>query len=282
MSASISAYTGYNGSGKSLAVMIFEVAVAVRRNTPIYSTVPIAHPLYRPIKSWPEIYKMHDCLLVLDDVSAQFPSRGALSVPPQLIVKLNTLRHDNVRVVWTAPSWKRADSALREVTQEVTECRGMFPDSHERQSWTSPPRTLSGKKLKGAHGRSVRVNPLWPPNRLFRFKTYDATKLSDSQASGTAKKETRPKRKVWYWRPWQPDQFLYDTNAPVYLLDHVDQAGACLRCGGQRRKRQCTCKDGGQAIGVGEDRPLSVPDLFAVPDVVPDAWSELVGMGASS
>ncbi len=257
MSAPISAYIGYNGGGKSLGAMVFEAAPALRRGVPVVSTVAIAHPLYRPLTSWRQIWELHDCVLLLDDISAQFPARGAMTVPPQLVVKMNTLRHDNVQVVWTGPSWTRADVVLREVTQEVTECRGYLPDKWVRQSvvvdhgWTAP-------RLKVGR-RAVPANPMWRPHRLFKFVTHDATRFTEYTEAKV--KDLKPKRERWYYRPFHGEQFLYDTVAPVNLLDHVDEGGWCLACGGKRRTRTCSC-----AGGVASTREGAVPQ--AVPDLV--------------
>ena len=237
MTAPISAYVGYNGGGKTLGAVLFEAIPALRAGIPVVSSVAIFHPLYRPLRSWREIWSLNGCVLILDDVSAQFPARGAMTVPPQLVVKMNTLRHDDVQVVWTAPSWKRADVSLREVTQEVTDCRGIFPDNFLREPVI--PRGLNAPVKKGEDGKRLRANPRWRPNRLFKFTTYDATKFTEF-TDGQADK-VGSKRRSWYWRPWHTEQFLYDTLAPVNLLDHVDEGGWCLVCGGKRQIRGCGC-----------------------------------------
>lgn len=260
MSAPIVAYIGYNGGGKSLGAMVFEVAPALARGVPVYSTVAIAHPLYRPLTSWRQIWELEDCVLLLDDISAQFPARGAMTVPPQLVVKMNTLRHDNVQVVWTGPSWTRADVVLREVTQEVTECRGYLSDSFVRVPEVVR-RGWSGRKLVGEDGRHVRANPLWRPHRLFKFVTHDATRFTEYTESKV--KDLKPVRSVWYYRPFHTEQFLYDTVAPVNLLDHVDEGGWCLACGGRRKARTCSCRGVVQSRGGGRvpQEPSDVPEL---------------------
>jgi hypothetical protein len=95
----------------------------------------------------------------------------------------------------------------------------------------------------------------WRPNRLFTFVTYDATRFTEFTEAKT--KKLRHKRRSFYWRPWHDEQFLYDTLAPVKLLDHVDEGGWCLACGGKRSTRSCKCA-GAQTAG---RRPRSVPVL---------------------
>lgn len=259
VTAPISAYVGYNGSGKTLGAVLFEALPALRRGVPVVSSVALDHPLYVPLRSWREIWALSGCVLILDDVSAQFPARGAMTVPPQLVVKMNILRHDNVQVIWTAPSWRRADVTLREVTQEVTECVGWMPDTWERMPEVAG-RGLNPRVLR-RDGKRVRANPMWRPNRLFRFTTYDATRFTEYTEEKV--KKIRPKRRAWYYRPWHDEQFLYDTLAPVSLLDHVDEGGWCLLCGGKRSSRACRC-DGSRGSGTGRRRePSEVPDLAA-------------------
>lgn len=259
VTAPITAFVGYNGGGKTLAAVLFSCLPALRRGIPVVSSVDIDHELFVPLKSWREIWGLKHCVLLLDDVTAQFPARGAMTVPPQLVVKMNTLRHDDVQVIWTAPSWRRADIALREVTQEVTECRGFMPDAWMRERKVASSWVLNAPKLK-VGGARVRSNPMWRPNRLFRFVTYDATKFTEYTEEKV--KNIRPKRRAWYYRPWHSEQFLYDTLAPVNLLDHVDEGGWCLVCGGKRRTRSCACMSssgGGQASRA---EPVSLADLM--------------------
>ena len=258
MAGPVVAYVGANGAGKTLGAVVFEAMPALARGVPVVSSVAIDHPLYVPLRSWREIWSMHDCVLILDDVSAQFPARGAMTVPPQLVVKVNTLRHDNVQVVWTAPSWARADVSLREVTQQVTHCEGHLPDKWIREPIQARRFRLNAPRLL-VDGEPLAANPIWRPNRLFRFKTYDATQFDEFTDGKRAK--AKVKKSAWYYRPYRPESFLYDTLAPVNLLDHVDEGGWCLVCGGKRATRSCGCEGG--------RRDRKRPSVAAVPIPVP-------------
>jgi len=268
VSAPIAGYVGGNGKGKTLGAMIFDVVPALQRGMPVVTTVPINHHLATNLSSWRDIWFLHDCVLFLDDISAQLPARESQKMPPQLVIKLNTLRHDGVRVVWTAPHWRRADTVLREVTQEVTVCDGMFPDRFLREKQV-PRLRLNARPLE-IEGKAQRVQGLWKPNRLFRFKTYDATRFDEFTESKREKMKCI--RQAWYWRPWHDEQWLYDTEAAVSIMDHVDQGGMCLVCGGRQARKSCTCADGATTRGAArkaEPRTASrvVPGPVPVPAV---------------
>jgi hypothetical protein len=138
-----------------------------------------------------------------------------------------------VIVLWTAPNWARADVLLREVTQEVTVCRGFLPSRWE---------TDAEGYVRDERGRKVRRKSRWPANRLFRWVSYDAQEYDDYQDRRIVQIKARDQR--WYWRgrrkrePW-----TYATMQPVGLLDHLDDVGICVRCSGTRRRHQCRCTE---------------------------------------
>jgi hypothetical protein len=226
----ITGYVGPNGSGKSLAAVIFSVVPALAEGRPVVSTMPINSPLYVPLESSSQIPHLRSCLLLLDEISSCFPSRSAMSVPPELIRVLNQLRKVDVEVVWTGPHWSRADSALRQVTQRVCLARGFFPDTRRRGQ---------ASLLRPSGPALDRLTTRWPSNRAFYYKFYDAVDFENfTQATS---ERLKPKRRVLYWRPWGLESQLYDSLAPVSLLDHVDAVGACLVCGGSRSRPKCSC-----------------------------------------
>jgi hypothetical protein len=184
------------------------------------------------LESWRQLSSFTDGLVLLDDVSAQLPSRQAMSLPPQLARVLNMLRHFDVELAWTAPNWSRADVIIREVTQEVTVCRGYMPDWCERESNVPPFWRANARRVQ-------RSRSGWPYNRLFRFKTYDATMFDEFTYHQV--KDVKPRSSLWYYRPWHRHQYLYNSQAIVALMDHLDESGRCLECGGYRQRQKCTC-----------------------------------------
>jgi hypothetical protein len=176
------------------------------------------------------------CVLVVDEISAMLPSRQSMSLPAQLGRELNQLRKSDVEVGWTAPNWSRCDSFLREVTQEVTVCKGSWPDKWLRDE--------QNKIVRDIHGEKVRYPKRgWEPNRLFRFATFDARDFDEFSYSTV--KDVVPKRRARYWRPKHVAQYCYDTLQPVGMLDHLDDVGQCVVCGGSRSRPKCSCGDHG-------------------------------------
>lgn len=229
----IRAFVGGNGSGKTLGAVALCAGPALRAGIPVYATFHIDHPNAFVLRSW-DITDLRDCVLILDEISAQFPSRGAMGLPHELVSTLQQLRKPNVQVVWTAPAWGRADVVLREVTQVVTVCRAFIPDRFVREQvippwWRPFPRALHSRGGSSA----------WVPRSLFRYVSYDAANFDEFSLG--AVKDVRPLEKRWYWRPWHADQWVYDTAESVPTLPGVTGGGVCLVCGGQRVRQRCTC-----------------------------------------
>ncbi len=146
---SITGYVGANGSGKTLLAVEAAMKRAVRTGRPLYSTVPIDGyvargwvvkwvPAFRvrlpvwvsrgkvrvvskPLESWSQFLALEDADVLLDEVSALASSRDTMGLPLDVVIALQTLRHRDVTVTWTAPGWMRADVLLREVTADTYE-----------------------------------------------------------------------------------------------------------------------------------------------------------------
>ena len=241
MPAPIRAFVGPNGGGKTLAAIVLAVEPALASGRPVVATCSIEHPNARRLESWRQIPDLRDCVLFLDEISSALPSRGSMAAPAQLVRTINQLRKVDVQLVWTAPNWARADVMLREVTQEVTACRGFIGDPYEREPGVPPWwRPLGRKLVDDETDRPVRRSPRWPSNCLFRWVTYDAAAFDEFSLH--AVKKLRPTERMWYWRPWHEAHNLYNTLEGVSLLDHVDETGVCVACGGMRRRPPCSCE----------------------------------------
>ncbi|MCC7078685.1 MAG: hypothetical protein IT198_16330 [Acidimicrobiia bacterium] len=231
MTAPITAYVGLNGHGKTLAMVVDLVRLAEATDRAIVSNFPIytgdgtrrRHPLWEPLATWRQIPDLHDSVLLLDEITACIPSRQSMSLPAGLARTLNQLRKVNVTLGWTAPSWARADVILREVTQVVVHCRGLVP----------------GRWIQGLDGERHRAVPGWAPRRVFWWREYDAYEFEDFTRH--VRERLRPRRHRLYVRPWHRDHLMYETGAEVHLLDHLDDVGVCVVCGGSRRRARCTC-----------------------------------------
>lgn len=258
----IRAFVGENGSGKSLACVERVVLPAWREGRPVVSNMTLYpervgfdRDLYVPLTSWRQIVDLSGCALVLDEITSVLPSRQAMSLPPQLGRILNQLRKGDVWLGWTAPSWMRADVLLREVTQAVTDCRGRFPDGFAREVSTDDLRWLP-KALRDEDGRRVRWEKGWPPNRLFFWATYRGWDFDEFTFH--ASKDVKPVSVQRYWRTKHVAHLAYDTLEGVGLLDHLDDVGLCVVCGGSRSRPKCKC-DATEAPGVRGDVGARTP-----------------------
>lgn len=246
MSFSIRSFVGANGGGKTLAAVALCALPSWEQGRPVVANLNL-HPeragfspdLFRPLESWRDIPDLQGCTLILDEITSVLPSRQSMSLPPQLARVLNQLRKQDVKLAWTAPDWRRADTILREVTQAVTVCRGSFPDRYERvtdhqRTFPAAVRDESGARVLWANG--------WKPNRFFVWRTFDA--LEFEEFSQTQAKQLRPARVTRHWRTRHKAHLCYDTLEGVSLLDHLDDVGTCVVCGGHRSRAKCKCAGG--------------------------------------
>lgn len=250
MPSTITAFVGGNGDGKTLGAVSQYVAHALSRGRPVASTMTIydpftgePHPNTYKLTGWRDLLDLRDCLLILDEISSEFPSRGAMQLPAELMTLIHQLRKPRVDLVWTAVNWARADVALREATKKVITCSGHMPDRWAREPRDSSLLHPSGTKILDSKGKASKIEDEWPPMRLFRYLSYDATAFDEFTIH--AIKNLKPKHRQWYWRPWHVHQFMYDTNERVPLLDNVSTSGVCIFCGGHRSRAKCTCPPGG-------------------------------------
>lgn len=245
MTFPIRAFVGPNGGGKTLAMMESLVLPSWKSGRAVVANMALRperlgfdSALYVPLESWRQIPDLAGVTLCLDEISSVLPSRQAMSVPPQLIRVLNQLRKGDVQLGWTAPNWARCDVLLREVTQAVTVCRGSWPDRWEREATTEGGRLGRPRKVDDG-GQPRRADAGWGPNRYFVWRTYDAMEFDEFTYS--AVKDVRPRRVLHYWRPRHEADLAYDTLEAVNLLDHLDDVGLCVGCGGTRSRPRCSC-----------------------------------------
>jgi len=234
---SITGFVGLNGSGKSLAIMDLRVRRAFEEGRHVLSNVPLTperlwpdgvvrvrergarRAVGRPVGTWEWLVSLEQLervgrgtLIVLDDVSAVFPARGWASMPAGIHALLQQLRKVGAELCWSAPTWERVDTTIRELTQDVIACKGFL-------------------YVGGVWGRARFV--LW---RRFEVSSYLAKERKRMPGS------LRMVRMV-------PGRLLYDSSAVIEALSHLDGEGVCIRCGGNRRRSPCKC---GPGAGLGE------------------------------
>ncbi|HWJ98029.1 MAG TPA: hypothetical protein VNQ33_07710 [Acidimicrobiales bacterium] len=261
MDGQITAAVGYNGAGKTLCIVDRVIRPSLDAGRPVLSNTPIfagpddahlpwqqraPHPLYVPLLSWRQLSSpLHGVTIFLDEISSMFDSRDSGRMPTQITSRFNQLRKADNLVCWTAPDWDRCDKVLRRVTRRLWYCKGYLPQA-----------------AVGPDGEPL----VWKSNRLFRWKFYDAQKFeefSTSQADSSRKGTLRSDDARWHRRSRHQSQFLYDTYAEVNLLDHLDETGKCVDCGGTRRALKCECPPARNAGVVQERWDLDRMQAFA-------------------
>lgn len=273
---SIHAYVGANGSGKSLAMvhdtlttldgitwrcenpthahthpeyvdpLTGEIGSKFEGSRLVYSTVPILdsdtgdpHPVYVRLTEWSQLLGAEHADVLFDEVVGIASSREHNGLPVQVQNLLVQLRKKDLVLRLTAPAFARMDKIIREVTQAVTLCRGMF-----------------GHRPEGA---------LWRQARLFWFKTYNAVDFEDFTADGS--KNLSAINSSFMWGPRSRAFASYDTLGQVERVGEVLDSGRCAHCGGKRSIPLCKCgsHDSPRASG---PRPLPRP-TFAVKQETP-------------
>jgi hypothetical protein len=250
----IHAYVGANGGGKSLSA-VYDTLPTLAAGRPVLSTVRLldyparpcdgwhgdvecalcgtsvptgdlgpghmkAHPLYRPLSDYRQLMDAEHCDVLMDEVTGVASSRDSSSMPAPVANLLVQLRRRDVALRWTAPSWKRADTIIRECSQAVTICYGFAPQS-----------------IKADDGS----DRLWSSRRLFYWRTYDAATFDEWTAH--KRERLRPVTRQLMWRPGSVAESAYDTFDAVLSLGQVTEGGSCLECGGARQRPGCTCLD---------------------------------------
>lgn len=156
--APITAYVGINGSGKSLSAIAFALSDLKRR--PLVTNMQglsVDHHYVEGVEELPDLMaKLGTCNIVLDEAGVMFASRDT-GRNKAFEKSVQQLRKHKARMLWTAPSFARADKILREVTLVAVLCKPL---------WT----------------RGVKGDP-WPSTRLVMQKSFDVGRLDASAMS---------------------------------------------------------------------------------------------------
>lgn len=246
-SVPISAYVGANGSGKS-AMAVEQLRFSLMAGRPVLSAVRLldphaehcehplcdaedhgqpghvaSHPHWIPLRRLSQIVEFAEAGrgdIFLDEVGALVSARQSASLPPQIEALLQQLRKNDVRLVWTAPSWARADKILREVTMLATVCKG-YGD-----------RRMPGREWRG--------------RRLIHSVSYHAADLDDFEIAkvNSPQAVNRPRKVVAQWARVQKLGAVhwYDTFQPVPPVGFMGLGGgSCVDCGGRVAPVKCSC-----------------------------------------
>jgi len=173
------------------------------------------HPLYDRFTDWPQLLNAEHTDVLMDEIMGVASSRDN-SLPKEIERHLHKLRHWDVTLRWTSPSWARAEILVREVTQAVTDCRGHFPNFAIRDT-------------------------AWVPKRLFNWRTFPTVDFEEF-TSGRRDKMGRAKPRAWVWGPGSRFFAAYDTMGAVTMVGPKAHSGICIACNGRRTVPLCKCE----------------------------------------
>lgn len=179
------------------------------------------HPFFVPWRSYQQLIAWRDGDVLADEITGFASSREIKNMPPQVANFLVQLRRRNIVLRWTTPSWGRADTIIREVTQAVTLCAGMFPKKRPPVAGEAP--------------------MLWRDSRVFLARTYDPQEFDEVEARRLD--NAAPESQAWYVGRNRLAERAYATGDGVTALGWANEAGMCIECGGVRKNRACGCRD---------------------------------------
>lgn len=180
-----------------------------------------AHPLWIPWSRWDQLLAFNFGRVLADEMTGVASSTdSSQTLPSEVMNQFQQLRRSDIPFSYTCPDWARTLKGLREPTQSVTVCKGFMPVE---------------APLNGDQER------VWKARRLFKWRTYDARALD--QLTEGKRQEIGVDIAEWHWGPTSVAFQAYDTFAPVLTVGTAMESGRCFRCGGTRRRRQCSCSD---------------------------------------
>lgn len=109
----ITAVTGLNGAGKTA----YAAGLLQQwKKRGIKTAANIGVEGSELVRNFDDLLKLRDCILLVDEVTAVASSRQFASLTPEALLFFQTLRHSNIGLIWTAPTFDRCDLALRSLT----------------------------------------------------------------------------------------------------------------------------------------------------------------------
>lgn len=178
----IEAYIGPNGAGKTTFALQEARKIAKARDVEIYSNVEAEG--VRAISDYEELASLRHCIVILDEILAIAGSREARSLPREIQLWLTTLRHSDVLLHWTSPSFERADVILREVTRRIHYVHPIKSVKSPERLWedTTLSMILTRKSSDGEPDGGI------PKIRLMNTKKHFGTFASHADIDVFAKK----------------------------------------------------------------------------------------------
>lgn len=155
--APITAFVGINGSGKSLSCVAFALTDMKRNGRPLVTNLgglSVPHHAFESVDELPGLLaSVGSCNIVIDEAGAMFSSRDT-GQNKAFQKTCQQLRKYRARLLWTAPTYARAEKICREVTLMAILCQPLIR-------------------------RGVKGDP-WPSTRLILQKGFDVSRLDNS------------------------------------------------------------------------------------------------------
>lgn len=154
----IHAVTGLNGAGKT-AYAAGQLQKWAKAGIATAANIGVEGATL--VRTFEDLLELRDCVLLIDEVTAVASSRQFASLTPEALLFFQTLRHSNIGLIWTAPTYDRCDLALRSLTLYWTHLQAIIRTKPKGGIWanTHVAFTQSGRPHEGDQGAKM-VAPL--------------------------------------------------------------------------------------------------------------------------
>lgn len=150
----ITAVTGLNGAGKTAysAGMLTRWAA---KGIDTYANIGVRGA--KLVENFDQLMALRDCVLLVDEITAVASSRQFASLTPEALLFFQTLRHSNIGLLWTAPTYDRCDLALRSLTLHWVHLHPLITVLPKGGIWrnTKVSFVRSGKPTEGIDGAKM-------------------------------------------------------------------------------------------------------------------------------
>lgn len=150
----IVAVTGLNGAGKTA----YAAGLLKRwQKRGVATAANIGVEGSQLVRNFDHLMQLRDCVLLVDEVTAVASSRQFASLTPEALLFFQTLRHSNIGLIWTAPTYDRCDLALRSLTLEWVHLSALITSRPRGGIWrnTHVSFVRSGRPVEGLDGATM-------------------------------------------------------------------------------------------------------------------------------
>lgn len=220
----ITAVTGLNGAGKTA----YSAGLLTRwqaKGIPTAANIGVAGS--QLVRNFDDLMKLRDCVLLVDEVTAVASSRQFASLTPEALLFFQTLRHSNIGLIWTAPTFDRCDLALRSLTLHWVHVTALITRIPKGGIWanTHLSYTRSGRPMESTDGETKMLGA-WPG--LYRPAKHHAVYDSYADVDLFTRTQRFPRTcpncglSIDYGRHKASTELIHD---------HFEASYYCPRCG---------------------------------------------------